>query len=280
MIKLDLKLKIRSVLPIVYRYLKEHQLIYIGIILCNICCFNFHRIFDDKIGNNLFFGLIVFTFFIVSFISPLVLGLIFTAKSFIANTKNQLLSNIIHSYIGTILIFASLFYQCSVLGDFNDSINKQTCYDFQVKIKKNNPDLTIMRVADQRAFKGIKARIWSGYDYPDKGLLYGPNRNPDFWLTFIKNNYDELSIEQIERIANNKTEYSKAIEYQKQNVKDVYIDCLYFSVVCIATVGFGDITPNLPYSKLFTAFEIIIGLSIFVFAIGMLFSKWTIDDEK
>jgi hypothetical protein len=190
-----------------------------------------------------------------------------------------MLSNIIHSYIGTILIFAALFYQCSVLGDFNDAVSKQVSYESQVMLKKVDPDFIIMKVSDQRAFKGIKPRIWSGYDYPDRKLLFGPKPNPDSWLTFTGNYYEELSIEQIERIVNNNANGSKVIEYQKQNVNDVYIDCLYFSVVCITTAGFGDISPSLWYSKLFTALEILTGLSIFVFALGMLFSNWTTNEQ-
>ncbi len=188
-----------------------------------------------------------------------------------------MLTNIIHSYIGTIFIFAAFFYQCSVFGDFRDAINKRDLYDLQLKIKKNNcPDLEIMRVEDTRAFKGIKPRIWSGYDYPGNSLLVGKKSIPESWLNFVRNAYEPLNTEQIVRIISNTSEHSEIIEYQKQNVFDVYIDCLYFSIVSIATVGYGDISPTLWYTKLFTALEVIIGSSILVFAIGMLFSNWTI----
>ena len=41
-----------------------------------------------------------------------------------------------------------------------------------------------------------------------------------------------------------------------------WIDSLYFSVVAITTVGFGDLTPSTDASKLFTVFYILAGVSI------------------
>ena len=48
----------------------------------------------------------------------------------------------------------------------------------------------------------------------------------------------------------------------------------------MATVGFGDISPALWYAKIFVSMEVIIGLSIFVFAIGMLFSDFHETKER
>lgn len=43
-----------------------------------------------------------------------------------------------------------------------------------------------------------------------------------------------------------------------------WLDSLYFTVVTLATVGYGDITPKTDVGKLFTIFYIIIGITIFV----------------
>jgi len=43
-----------------------------------------------------------------------------------------------------------------------------------------------------------------------------------------------------------------------------YLDCIYFITVTLATVGYGDLHPNYPISKIFTVFLIIIGVSIFL----------------
>jgi voltage-gated potassium channel len=48
------------------------------------------------------------------------------------------------------------------------------------------------------------------------------------------------------------------------------LDCLYFSVTTIATVGYGDITPQTPLGKLFTIFYIVAGIGIFAAAVTAL----------
>lgn len=41
-----------------------------------------------------------------------------------------------------------------------------------------------------------------------------------------------------------------------------WVDCLYFSVVTLTTVGYGDIAPTTTGGKIFTIFYIILGLGI------------------
>jgi len=41
-----------------------------------------------------------------------------------------------------------------------------------------------------------------------------------------------------------------------------YLDALYFSVVSLATVGYGDLTPTTPLAKGFTIFYLINGIAI------------------
>ncbi len=43
-----------------------------------------------------------------------------------------------------------------------------------------------------------------------------------------------------------------------------FVDSLYFSVVTIATVGYGDLTPQTILGKLFTCAYIVVGIGIFV----------------
>lgn len=44
-----------------------------------------------------------------------------------------------------------------------------------------------------------------------------------------------------------------------------WLDSLYFCVVTLATVGYGDITPNTPFAKIFTIFYILNGIGILLF---------------
>ena len=48
------------------------------------------------------------------------------------------------------------------------------------------------------------------------------------------------------------------------------LDSLYFSVITLATVGYGDLAPTTEWSKIFTIFYIFIGLSLFVSFASML----------
>jgi voltage-gated potassium channel len=41
-----------------------------------------------------------------------------------------------------------------------------------------------------------------------------------------------------------------------------WVDAYYFSVVTLATVGYGDLTPHTTFGKIFTTFYIFIGVGI------------------
>ena len=48
------------------------------------------------------------------------------------------------------------------------------------------------------------------------------------------------------------------------------LDSFYFTVVTLATVGYGDFAPTTPASKIFTAVYIFLGVSFFVSFVGLL----------
>jgi len=47
-----------------------------------------------------------------------------------------------------------------------------------------------------------------------------------------------------------------------------WVDSLYFSVIAVTTVGFGDITPSTDASKLFTVLYVISGITIVTTYLG------------
>ena len=49
-----------------------------------------------------------------------------------------------------------------------------------------------------------------------------------------------------------------------------WLDSFYFCVITLSTVGYGDLDPSTPESKIFTIVYIFMGLSIFVSLVNML----------
>lgn len=64
-----------------------------------------------------------------------------------------------------------------------------------------------------------------------------------------------------------------------------WIDSLYFSVITLATVGYGDLVPTTDWGKLFTVFYVAIGIGIFAASANYLLKRATLrrlqkQDEK
>lgn len=53
------------------------------------------------------------------------------------------------------------------------------------------------------------------------------------------------------------------------------VDCLYFCVMTVATIGYGDVVPTRDVSKLFTIGYAILGIAVFASFVGrMLMLAW------
>jgi Ion channel len=59
-----------------------------------------------------------------------------------------------------------------------------------------------------------------------------------------------------------------------------YMDLVYFSSITLTSIGFGDITPSIYYTKLITAFFGIAGQFYSVVLVGILISKFTSNNSK
>ena len=53
-----------------------------------------------------------------------------------------------------------------------------------------------------------------------------------------------------------------------------YIDCFYFSVVTLATVGYGDFAPSTEFSRLFTAIYLIIGIGVTLSSLTIIATRY------
>lgn len=61
---------------------------------------------------------------------------------------------------------------------------------------------------------------------------------------------------------------------------NTYMDLVYFSSITLTSIGFGDITPNIHYTKLITSFFGIAGQFYSVVLVGILISKFTSNNSK
>ena len=53
-----------------------------------------------------------------------------------------------------------------------------------------------------------------------------------------------------------------------------YIDCLYFSVITLTTIGYGDIAPETTGGKIFTMFYIVVGIGIILSFINTIYKHY------
>jgi hypothetical protein len=53
-----------------------------------------------------------------------------------------------------------------------------------------------------------------------------------------------------------------------------WIDCIYFSVITLSTIGYGDFSPATTGGKLFTIFYIVIGIGIILSFINAIYNHY------
>ncbi len=54
-----------------------------------------------------------------------------------------------------------------------------------------------------------------------------------------------------------------------------WIDSVYFSVITLTTIGYGDFSPKTPEGKLFTIFYIVIGIGIILSFINAIYDHYS-----
>lgn len=59
-----------------------------------------------------------------------------------------------------------------------------------------------------------------------------------------------------------------------------YVDSLYFSVITLTTIGYGDFSPQTDAGKLFTIFYIIIGLGMILSFINTVYEHYANAKKK
>jgi hypothetical protein len=177
-------------------------------------------------------------------------------RGFRRQSRGRLLLAIATSYVGLILVFASTYYVFCAIGDQDETF--AIAQQYREWLKHRNPQEQPQPV-NLRAFTAMES-LWTGADsyVTDKGLNdLSPS---DYLRAFtIASGHGKPNIDPV---------------FKRNNRLATFLDCLYFSVVTMTTTGYGDIHPIRWYSKLAVETQILTGVAILVFALGMLFGNW------
>ena len=188
---------------------------------------------------------------------PLSLSLSTLYRSLKRRPRSQAAALVLGGYIAVLLAFASLYYFFVVIGDFVDSRESNAYYSTEVRVMRQRSDPAFRyRQFSERAFSGVSARLWNGVEQ-----RYGPFEDPRSGLPGP------------DTILAHASSPDLPLDYQPQNRLAVWLDCLHFSTVTIATLGYGDIIPTKWYSKLAADLEVLIGMVFVSLSIGRLLSN-------
>lgn len=175
------------------------------------------------------------------------------------------------SYFMLILSFGSGYYTIAWVADSRDTADQYYYYSYLYKIWRNTERADPPhRTQDDRAFKGMRRRLWSGIE--DYARPYHFHKDINAPTRDI--------LKQIEQYNNlkSKDETDSPFRWTKYCPDarwEVFFDCLHYSIVTMATVGYGDMVPQSRAAKIMTDFEIIAGQILFLFALGIVLGKST-----
>ncbi|MDG1954114.1 MAG: potassium channel family protein [Polaribacter sp.] len=59
-----------------------------------------------------------------------------------------------------------------------------------------------------------------------------------------------------------------------------WVDSIYFSVITLTTIGFGDFAPSTPGGKIFTIFYIVIGIGVILSFVNTVYNHYNTTKKK
>lgn len=171
-------------------------------------------------------------------------------------------------YMAVLISFAGVYYSFNVISDYHEAQDSADFYIHAATLLddgrlKQKPE----RVAERRAFHGMRYVLWSGL---------AEETRPDFLHPDAKIS-DEALLAAARRYGpwpsgNRQAKFIP--KFQDKERLPALLQCLHFSVVTMATVGYGDVHPNQWYSRLAVDIQILIGQILVVFALGCVLGKW------
>ncbi len=172
-------------------------------------------------------------------------------------------------YMAVLISFAGIYYSFNVISDYKDS---HDFADFYIHTAKHLDRGVLKRVPvrgqDEKAFSGMRHSTWSSL---------ADEARPPFWHPSATVSEDALlaAARRYEaRAPGIDSSQTFTPSFRESARLPSFLQCLHFSVVTMATVGYGDVNPNKWYSQLAVDIQILMGQILIVFALGCVLGKW------
>lgn len=217
-------------------------------------------------NTSLILGSLILAFTTVCM--PFAIAFYATFAAFRRRAPREGLLVICAGYLAVLVSFAGVYYSFNIVSDYHDSIDQASFYLQASKLLDKGLSQEIPeRATDRKAFQGMRYPLWSGLDDEARPALFPASARitPAMRLKVAR---------RYEANANGKLTPEFAPKFNDHWRLRSWLQCFHFSVVTMATVGYGDVFPKQWYSHLAVDMQILIGQILVVVALGCVLGKW------
>jgi hypothetical protein len=224
---------------------------------------------DRWFNGTLALALVMAVFSFLTILMPLGIALYATIAAFRRRAAIEGLLVICVGYLSVLSSFAGVYYSFNVISDYSEAYEKVNYYRHaSTRLDEGLYKSLPARAGDEMAFRGMRYSLWSGLD--DEARPYFMHKEakvPDDLLLEAARRYGPPWPGDENRIAFS-PKFNADMRLQS------LLQCFHFSVVTMATVGYGDVFPSQWYSQLVVDMQILIGQILVVVALGCVFGRW------
>jgi len=167
--------------------------------------------------------------------------------------RPQRLNTILTSYGAATMVFASIYLSMALAADFRSAQDEFFHYRWEgIYVQQGSIKSVRPFTLTDRAFTGVTHSLWTTVrtkrplPYLDEAGL------ASLWASRAQGPQEAI------------------IHFDPRAVLPAFLDYFHLSIMTIATVGYGNISPVKWYAKLATDLEALTGLTLLVIALGML----------
>ncbi|HMH53538.1 MAG TPA: ion channel [Candidatus Acidoferrum sp.] len=175
----------------------------------------------------------------ISIYSVIFAVIIAVRAGFLRASRRKMLARVAAGYIAVVAAFTFGYYVMIAGEDQDQAI---LMYRNLKAYVETGGDYATRHGSETRSFRGVDKRMWTFVE-PDAGTQLANSRQSDF-VKFTPNRLEIL------------------------------VDCFHLSVMTMATVGLGDIQPRSMIAKLTMDLQVLLGVVLFVVALGMVLGGW------